>query len=58
MRVCDDCSNPGMRLLSDLVKYSDQLGLDREIDLKWLTAMPYTRLVALAIELQQVLILS
>ncbi|MFF0498517.1 hypothetical protein ACFYU5_19080 [Nocardia aobensis] len=47
-----------MRFLQDLVKYSDQLGLDREIDLKWLTALPYTKLVAFAMEVQQVLVLT
>lgn len=57
MMGCDNCVQPGMRFLQDLVKYSDQLGLDREIDLKWLTALPYTKLVAFAMEVQQVLVL-
>lgn len=53
---CDECSYPGMKFLADLVRYAPQLGLDPDTDLKWLITLPYSKLMTLAIEVQQVLI--
>lgn len=48
---------PGLKLLTDLVKYAPDLGLDPETDLDWLLAMPFATLLVLATEVQRVLLL-
>jgi hypothetical protein len=46
-----------MKFLRDLVKHAAQFGLDPETDLQWLITMPHSKLVTLAVEVQQVLTL-